>query len=218
MSEKVLVIGAHGKVGRIIVQQLGEAGKQVFAGFRTEDQFGGVTGQKNVTPILFNLQMLKEEMVKIFKKNNFDAIIFSAGAGGASDALTTQIDLDGAIKTMDAAEEAGIKRYLMVSAAGADIRDVWVGSGIYTYFMMKHYADRILKDSDLDYTIVRPSTLSDEAGKGTVKNNFVFGQDASSISREDVATFVTTALDAKTAYRKIYAITAGDEPIQEIFN
>lgn len=212
-----LVIGAHGKVGQLIVRDLAQQGHHVLAGFRDEAQSASVSNLDNVTPVHFDLQFLPNQIVTFYKKHAIDEIIFTAGAGGASDALTTQIDLDGAVKSMDAAKVAGIKRYVMISAAGADIRDHWIKSGIYTYFMMKHYADRFLQDSDLNYTIVRPTTLTNEAGIGKVQTSVDFNQTNLTISRADVANFVSTIIDQPDTYRRIYEITAGSELIDQLF-
>ncbi|CAH1851821.1 SDR family oxidoreductase [Convivina praedatoris] len=212
-----LVIGAHGKVGQLLVRDLAQAGHHVLAGFRHESQFESVAKLDNVTPVVFDLQALPTDMADFYQEHDLDEIVFTAGAGGASDALTTQIDLDGAIKSMDAAQVSGVKRYIMISAAGADDRNRWVRSGIYTYFMMKHYADRFLKASDLDYTIVRPTTLTNEAGAGKIETTFNLDQSGLAIPRADVASFVTAIIDQPQTQRQVYEISAGNQPINQAF-
>lgn len=211
-----LVIGAHGKVGQLLVRQLAQKGHTVLAGFRKEDQFNTVKDIEHITPVLFDLQAGPEEMVLFYQQHHVDQIVFTAGAGGASDALTIQVDLDGAVKAMDAANIAGIKRFVMVSAAGADLRNQWAKSGIYNYYVMKHYADRILQTSDLDYTIVRPVTLSDRPATGKLSLDVDLTKKGLSVSRADVADFVTLIIDNLHTSRKIYDITSGDTAIDQL--
>ena len=62
-------------------------------------------------------QMSTEEIAE--RLRGFDAVVWSAGAGGGSPARTYAVDRDGAIRSMSAAETAGVKRYVMVSYFGA---------------------------------------------------------------------------------------------------
>ncbi|MHA8110284.1 SDR family oxidoreductase [Lactobacillaceae bacterium Melli_B4] len=213
---RIFVVGAHGHVGRLLVPKLSQAGDQVFAGFRDASQFTTVANLANVTPVEFNLNDDPEKMAAVFENYEIDTIIFSAGSGGSTgDDQTILVDLDGAVKTMDAAKQAGIKRYVMVSAANADDRSFWPKSGLHTYYVAKHYADRFLKASDLDYTIVRPTALSSEAGTGKISvNNEDIG---GSIPRDDVASTVVAILANPDTKRKIYQITSGDDPINTVF-
>ncbi|MCO0831500.1 NAD(P)H-binding protein [Fructobacillus sp. W13] len=214
----VLVIGAHGRVGHRIVEQLIAADQNVFAGYRDENQFETTPVSDRCTPVLFDLDMETKKMVALMTDYKIDQVIFTAGAGGkGGDARTTQVDLDGAVKTMEATKQAGLKRYLMVSAAGADDRNVWVASGIYTYFMMKHYADMVLQDSDLDYTILRPTTLTDDAGAGSIQVLDQSREGASSVSRNDVAKMAVAALASDKAIKQVVEFTAGETPIDRVF-
>ncbi|MDF7637294.1 SDR family oxidoreductase [Leuconostocaceae bacterium ESL0958] len=211
-----LVIGAHGKVGRLVVRDLAAKGHTVLAGFRKEKQFETVADVQGVHPVLFDLDQGPKEMASFLHDQQVDQIVFSAGAGGAAPAArTTEIDLDGAVKTMEAAKIAKVGRYIMVSAAGVDDRATWKKSGIYTYFMMKHYADQILQGTGLDYTIVRPVTLSDEAGTGKIAMTAT--ADQPKIPRADVAAFIAAVIDNQTTYGQVYELTAGDQAISDLF-
>ncbi|GAP00390.1 SDR family oxidoreductase [Fructobacillus ficulneus] len=214
----VLVIGSHGRVGQRIVKKLANAGQDVVAGFRSPDQFETVAGLANVTPAVFDLAANELTMVDFLNQQKIDQVVFSAGAGGKGGAeRTVDIDLDGAVKTMDAAKKAEIQHYVMVSAAGADDRTRWEKSGIYTYFVLKHYADRILRQTGLPATIVRPTSLTDDAGTGRVSLNVDFDQGPLSIARDDVADFVVAVLAHDNTINKTYDLTAGDQAIQDLF-
>ncbi len=88
--------------------------------------------------------------------SNADVVIFAAGAGGASDELTRAVDQEGAIKVIDAAKANGIDRFLMLSSVGTEEPK----GELKVYLESKAAADAHLKESGLDYTIVRPGPLS----------------------------------------------------------
>ncbi|WP_105956532.1 SDR family oxidoreductase [Apilactobacillus quenuiae] len=213
---KVFVVGAHGHVGKQMVKKLGNQGYTVLAGVRSQSQFDEYKDMDNVKPTLFDLTSSPEDMTTAFKQSDAQAIIFSAGSGGATgDDMTLSIDLDGAIKTMIAAKNSEIKRYVMVSAAGADNRAFWPNSGLPGYYVAKHYADAYLKSSGLDYTILRPTALTNNAETGKI----VLTSEAESkmdIPRADVANSVVEILGDSDTINKVYEITSGDKKISDV--
>ncbi|UQS84501.1 SDR family oxidoreductase [Apilactobacillus apisilvae] len=214
--KKVFVVGAHGHVGKQMVEKLGNQGHTVLAGVRSENQFDEYKDMKNVEPTLFDLTSTPEDMAKAFAQSDVDSIVFSAGSGGSTgDDMTLSIDLDGAIKTMIAAKEADIKRYVMVSAVGADDRSFWPNSGLPGYYVAKHYADAYLKDSGLEYTILRPTALTDNPETGkivlTSEDNATMN-----IPRADVANAVVETLDDDDTINKVYEFTTGDKNISDV--
>lgn len=207
-----LVIGAHGHVGQHIVQQLADAGETVYGGIRNAEQ-AAVIEKLGGQARMVNLMGTADELVPAMK--DVDTVIFSAGSGGSTDDdMTLNIDLDGAIKAMHATETAKIKRFIMVSAMGADERSFWDQTGIRPYYVAKHYADQWLQHrTDLDYTIIRPTTLTndDPTGKITVDP----GLDGStSISRADVAATIV-AIVKHPLPQHILTIVNGDTPIAD---
>lgn len=214
--KKVFVVGAHGHVGKQMVEKLGKQGYATLAGVRNENQFDEYQDMENVEPTLFDLTSSPEDMTTAFKQSDAEAIVFSAGSGGATgDDMTLSIDLDGAIKTMIAANNAGIKRYVMISAAGADNRSFWPNSGLPGYYVAKHYADAYLKNSGLNYTILRPTALTNNAETGKI----VLTSEADSkmdIPRADVANSVVEILGDDDTVNNIYEITSGDKNISDV--
>ena len=85
-----------------------------------------------------------------------DAVVFAAGAGpGSGDARKRTVDLGGAVKLVDAAEEHGVRRYVQISSIGADRPGV--GRRLDARLSAaKAEADAYLTASDLDWTVVRP--------------------------------------------------------------
>ncbi len=208
---KVLVAGSHGKVGRHLVRLLAEAGHEAMAMIRDDSQalevesFGG-------TPVVADLEGDPAPAAE-----GSDAIIFTAGGGPGSGAAKKEtIDRQGAVKLIEAAKSYGIRRYVMVSAMGAD--DPESGpEGMRPYLKAKGQADDALRESGLDYTIVRPGRLTDDPAAGRVDAATSLGR-RGEITREDTARVLVATLTAANTHGKTFEVLAGDTPIEEATN
>ncbi|WP_412989268.1 SDR family oxidoreductase [Pediococcus siamensis] len=205
---KVFVIGAHGQIGKLLVAQLLDRGDEVVAGIRDVKQRDFFEDQGAATQ-LYDLNEQPDELAKAL--TGADAVVFSAGSGGKTGYdQTLLIDLDGAVKSMEATEKAGIKRFVIISAMNAEDRTRW--TAIQPYYVAKHYADQYLRDeTDLDYTIVKPGTLTNDAGSGGIQLN----QQKGKIAREDVAEVIVAALHNDQTIKKEFAVSEGQTPINE---
>ncbi|KRN04663.1 SDR family oxidoreductase [Holzapfeliella floricola] len=207
---KVFVAGANGRVGRHVVNKLIQKDDDVLAGVR-DPKTQSILRHDHVAYVPFNLHQDINQMVEAF--SNSDAVIFTAGSAGKD---VAKVDLDGAVKTMKAAEKAGIKRYIMVSAVNADHPETWPGQSLHDYYIGKHYADEWLKQTDLDYVIVQPVTLSDKPATGEISSDYAKLSD--DISREDVAEFLAQVVRKQSANRLTVDISNGDEAIHEVIS
>lgn len=210
---KVLIIGAHGKVGRLLVDELKARKIDFAAGLRKEEQIKAYQADGIPTQYI-DLTASPKDIQNSIAESGADTIVFSAGAGGAGYDKTIEIDLDGAIKTMDTAQILGIKRYVMVSAVYSDDRTKWEASGIRPYYVAKHYADKYLRSTNLDYTIVHPGTLTDDpaTGKVNIQSNYEGG----SVARADVAKVIAQAIQTPSSIKNEYNFSAGDQDIQDV--
>lgn len=208
---KVLIIGAHGKVGRLLVNELQAKNIDFVAGLRSQEQIKAYS-DNNIPTQYIDLTASIEDIKNSITASGADVIVFSAGAGGAGADLTMEIDLDGAIKTMMIAEAIGIKRYIMVSSIYSDDRSKWEASGIRPYFIAKHYADEHLRGTTLDYTIIHPGTLTDDESTGKIKvqaNN-----EGGEVPRIDVAKVIAQAIQTPSTIKKDFNFVSGDEDIE----
>jgi len=146
-----------------------------------------------------------------------DAIVFAAGAGpGSGEARKRTMDLGGAVKLIEAAKAAGIRRYVIVSSMGADHPER--ASGTFgAYLAAKSKADAALRASGLDYTVVRPGGLTDDPGTGTVDVSERLGR-RGQIPRDDVAAALVAVLDAPNTIGKTFEILSGATPVDEAIN
>ncbi|MCK1994832.1 SDR family oxidoreductase [Peribacillus muralis] len=208
---KVFVVGANGQIGKHLVDLLNDSQEHsVRAMIRKEEQRRHFE-KKGIESVVVSLTGSVEEIANAAK--GCDVIVFTAGSGGSTGAdQTLLIDLDGAVKTIEAAENLGIKRFIMVSAFQANNRDNW-NEAIKPYYVAKHYADRALLQSDLLYTIIRPGGLVNEPGTGKV--TAAEGVERGSISREDVARTIIAALTEENTYKRSFDLVSGNTAITE---
>ena len=205
---RVLVAGSHGQVGRHIVRMLAEEGHEVRAMIRDEDQAPTIR-ELGGEPVVADLEGEVTHTVE-----GCDAVIFSAGGGPGSGAEKKEtVDRQGAVKLIEAAKEHGARRYVMVSAMGA--ADPKAGSeAMQPYLFAKARADASLQESGLDYTIVRPGSLTDDPGDGTVEAAPSLGK-RGEIPREDTARTIVATLKAQNTYGKTFEVLSGGTPVEE---
>lgn len=209
---KVAVIGAAGQIGQHIVHLLHKNDQhEVIAMVRKEEQQQALMDQ-GIASKRLDLEDTVDTIAEALA--GVDAVIFTAGSGGKTGLdKTLLIDLDGAVKTIEATEKLGIERYIMVSAFQANHRASW-NNQMRPYYVAKHYADRLLKRSQLNYTIIRPGGLTNDPGTGEIKiaKNLI---DPGLVPREDVAATVVQALDKSSLCRKSFDLISGDISIDE---
>ena len=209
---KVLVAGAHGKTARRLVRMLTQDGHEVRGLVRKEGQMPDVESD-GAEPVLVDLEEEEVETVG-GAVEGCDAVVFAAGAGPGSGAARKEtMDYGGAVKLVEAAEQNGVRRYLMLSSMGAG--DPEGGSEpMRPYLRAKARADERLQSSRLDYTIIRPGSLTDEEESGRIEAAESLGR-RGEISRSDVARTFAEALELESTYGKTFEILAGDTPIRD---
>ena len=209
---KVLIIGAHGKVGHLLIGELQSHNIDFVAGLRSQEQIKAYQ-ENNIPTQYIDLTASLDEIHDSIVASGADVLVFTAGAGGAGYDLTMEIDLDGAIKTMMVAETVGIKRYIMVSAMFSENRSKWEASGIRPYYIAKHYADEHLRGTDLDYTILHPGALTDDDSIGKIK---LTGKDeGGSVPRIDVAKAIVQTIETPSTIKNEFDFASGEEPIKD---
>ena len=216
---KILILGSNGGVGSKVIEILRENDADFTASVRNEKKLEELKNNGIDVKLIDVVNDSIDNMVESFK--GYDKILFSVGAGGKGGAENTvKVDLDGAIKTMDAAKKAGIKQYYMVSTWDSSREAVDnPDDPIKIYTICKHYSDMYLKNnSGLTYTIIHPSSLNDEEGKGRIEVTNTHSSKVAvkkSISRSDVAEVVSKLLLSDGFKNKSIQIAAGDTPIDE---
>lgn len=209
---RIAIIGGHGKVALHLATKLSADGQQVTSVFRNPEHTADVaaTGAETVVADVENSDT--DTLAGLLA--GYDAVVFSAGAGGGSPARTYAVDRDAAIRVIDAAKKAGARRFVMVSyfGAGPD-HGVSEDNSFYAYAEAKAAADTHLKQSELDWTILGPGglTLDPSTGRITVGPEAADGK----VSREDVALVAAAVLADDTTIGRTIEFNNGDTPIAE---
>ncbi|KQO01630.1 MULTISPECIES: SDR family oxidoreductase [unclassified Arthrobacter] len=209
---RVAIIGGHGKVALHLTKILTDQGHQVSSIFRNQDHAADVE-QAGATPVVADLAELSvQDMADVF--SGHDAVVWSAGSGGSSPEATYAIDRDAAIRSMDAAEQASVGRYVMVSYLGAG-KDHGVpeDNSFFHYAESKAAADEHLRNSKLAWTILGPGSLTTDPGTGTIEVSDKPQQD--SVPREDVAHVAAVVLGDLGTVDRTIQFNSGPTPIAE---
>lgn len=206
---KVAIAGGHGKIALRLARILRDDDHEVLSLVRKEEHFADVEAAGG-RPVLCDLE--QDEAKELAEAvGSVDAVVFAAGAGpGSGPERKWTVDYAGAVKLIEAARINNISRYLMVSAVGADPNAP--GDDTFgVYIQAKGKADEDLMRSGLEYTIVRPTRLTDDPGDERVR----VGEPAGSIPRDDVAAVLAASLQEPSTIDKLFVVTDGDDPIEE---
>jgi uncharacterized protein YbjT (DUF2867 family) len=214
---RIVIIGGHGKVALHLARTLTDRGDQVTSVFRNPDHADDVSAT-GARPVVADIENLDTPALADLLAGH-DAVVFSAGAGGGDPARTYAVDRDAAIRVIDAAGQAGVRRFVIVSyfGAGPD-HGVPEDNSFYPYAEAKAAADAHLRASDLDWTVLGPGRLTLEPGTGKIAVGADSGgEDAEkgSVSREDVALVAAAALSDDSTIRRTIDFNNGDLPIPE---
>lgn len=208
----VLVAGGHGQLALRLLKLLAERGDRARGLIRNPDHAGDLqaTGAEAVLCDLESGDVTEHV-------RGADAVVFAAGAGaGSGPERKRTVDYGGAVKLLEAAQAAGVRRYLIVSSIGA--QDPAAGSEqMRPYLQAKADADERVMASELDWTVVRPGSLTDDPGTGRVDVSTSPGRRRAGrdVSRDDVALVLATALTEPATIGKAFELLAGDVPVDE---
>lgn len=207
----VLVVGANGQVGKLLVNLLRDSKEHTVKAMVREEEQAEALKKLDIEVAVACLEQSVEDIAQAARGCN--AIVFTAGSGRHTGYdKTLLIDLDGAVKTIEAAEKVGIKRFIMVSAIQAHRRENWHAK-MLPYYAAKYYADKMLAQSELTYTIIRPGGLLSELGTGkiTAATDIRNGK----IPREDVARTIIHSLTEENTYYQSFDLISGEVPIEK---
>lgn len=207
----VAVVGGHGQVARHLHPLLVEAGHTPVALVRSDHQRPALEELGAQVRLLDIEQSSAEDFATAF--TGCDAVVFAAGGGpdGNIDRKRT-VDLEGALKSLEGATAAGIRRFVMVSAIGVDApvpedtAPVW-----RAYVEAKRDADDAVRHSGLDWTVLRPGRLTDDPGTGLVALGS--GVERAEIPRADVAAVVAAVLGDEATVGRQWNLVGGQLPV-----
>jgi uncharacterized protein YbjT (DUF2867 family) len=210
----VMILGAHGKVALRLAPLLAARGDRVVGVIRDPDQASDVA-RAGAVPVVADVETLDTAAMADLIRGH-DAVVWSAGAGGGDAARTYAVDRDAAMRSMDAAQQAAVSRYVMVSYLGARTdHGVDPGGSFFAYAEAKAAADEHLRGSGLAYTVLGPGrlTLDEPTGRIDVIADDRDGDTA--VTRADVAAVVAAALHDDSTVGRTIGFRNGATPIAE---
>jgi len=209
---RVVTAGGHGQIALLLERMLVDRGDVPVGLVRNPDHVSDLE-QVGAEAVVLDLEHASvDEVARALA--GADAVVFAAGGGPNSGPERKEtVDKGAAILLANAAEMAGVRRYVMVSSMNADNADPDSDEVFQVYLRAKKAADDHLRASDLDWTIVRPGGLTAEAGTERV----LAGEklDRGQIPRADVAATIVATLHTRDAIGKVFELTSGSHTIQD---
>ena len=208
---RVVIAGGHGKIALRLERRLTEAGDRAVGVVRNPDHVPDLEAAGAQAVVLDLEHTDVDELADVVR--GADAVVFAAGGGPSSGAARKEtVDKGAAVLLADAAERAGVRRYVMVSSMGTDRADPDSDDIFAVYLRAKKAADDDLRARDLDWTIVHPGRLTDDPGTGRVR---VGRLERGEVTRDDVAAVLVAALHDDRTVGKDFDLLGGDQPIEE---
>jgi uncharacterized protein YbjT (DUF2867 family) len=205
----VVIVGGHGKIGLRLEKLLAERGDSPRGIIRSTDQAKDLEAI-GAEPIVLDIENVDDISDALA---GADAVVFAAGAGpGSGPARKRTVDYGGAVKLIQGALAKGIRRYVIVSSIGSNRPESW-SDGMRPYQEAKAQADQAVRDSGLDYTIIRPGGLTDDPGTGSVQ--VADRLDSGQVTRDDVAAVIAECLIADNTIGKEFDLLNDGTPIPE---
>jgi uncharacterized protein YbjT (DUF2867 family) len=204
---RVVIAGGHGQIAMRLERLLAERGDSPVALVRNADHFDDVRAA-GAEPVLRDLEEASAaEVAEVVA--GADAVVFAAGAGPGSGATRKDtMDRSGAALLADAAQQVGVRRYVLVSSMGVDRADLPDTDPVFAaYLRAKAASEEDLRRRDLDWTILRPGRLTDEPGTGR-PHLAPPGVAAGAVSRDDVAAVLLTLLDRPDTHGRTLELVA----------
>ncbi|MCO5562095.1 hypothetical protein L7F22_015721 [Adiantum nelumboides] len=199
---KVLVAGASGQTGRLLVENLVSKGASVRALVRDVYKARAISQLKDCECIeadLYNYEAVRRAI------GESNVVICAIGARAFPfDPLNTyQAEYEGVLNLISAAKNQGkVKKFVLVSTIGVTYLQ------LVPLIFWKKQAELFLQRSGLDYTIVRPGGLRNANGPEDVVMQAADSQFFGGISRKKVAEVCVSALVASDASHKIVEVVA----------
>lgn len=207
---RIVIAGGHGQIALRLERLLAARGDEVAGIIRRPEQ-GDDLRSAGAEPVVCDLESASVEEVAALLRGA-DAAVFAAGAGpGSGTSRKDTVDRGAAVLFADAAVRAGVRRHVVVSSMGADPSHP--GDDVFdVYLRAKGEADAYVSGLDaLDWTVLRPGALTNDAGTGRVRLEADTGRGA--VPRDDVAAVLTELLDTPATAGLTLELVGGSTPV-----
>ena len=210
---RIAIVGGHGQVARHLLVELRRTEHTPVALVRKEEYRAELESRGAEVRILDIEQQDAGDFASAFA--GCVAVVFAAGGGpdGNIERKRT-VDLEGSLKSIEGAQQAGISRFVQVSAINVDQPVAGDASPVWrAYVEAKRDADAALRESGLDWTIIRPGVLTDADGTGLVALGETVAR--ADVPRADVAAVLAEVLDSGAGIGAQWNLVSGDTPVAD---
>ncbi|MFE9840915.1 SDR family oxidoreductase [Streptomyces goshikiensis] len=208
---RIVIAGGHGQIALRLERLLSARGYEV-AGIIRDPAQGDDLREAGAEPVLCDLESASVEHVAGILQGA-DAAVFAAGAGpGSGVERKDTVDRGAAVLFSDAAERARVRRFLMVSSMGADARHR--GDDVFDFYLRAkgEADDHVRTRLGLEWTVLRPGTLVNDAGRGLVRLEARTGP--GSVPRDDVAAVLAELIETPATAGLTLELISGSTPIE----
>jgi uncharacterized protein YbjT (DUF2867 family) len=207
---RIIVVGGSGRTGVLIVKQLLKAGHEVVGTIRNPRHMPELV-KLGAEAALIDLDKSGFDDI-VFALKGADAVVFAAGSAAGE---TSELDRKGTLRSVRAAEKAGVKRYVSISSIGAStgMSTKAMSDEMKDYYKQKRAAGKHITGSSLEWTILEPGELTDAKGTGKVTLSEA-AIEGGSIPRADVAAVTVAVLAEPRSAGHIFQLTSGKTPIK----
>jgi len=209
---RIVIAGGHGKIALLLEHILAERGDQAVGLIRNPAHVADVQ-KAGAEAVVCDLEAASADDVAVLL-SGADAVVFAAGAGAGSGApRKDSVDRAASVLMADAAERAGVRRFVQISSMGAGrpprpgTDEVWAA-----YITAKTAAEADLRARDLDWTILRPGGLTDAPATGKIRLAAP-PVPGGTVPRADVAAVVAALLDNPGTRHQTLELIGGDSPV-----
>jgi nucleoside-diphosphate-sugar epimerase len=217
---RIVIAGGHGKIARHLTRELTGRGHEVIGLIRSDSQILDLTAD-GATPVVIDMENSSTaELAALL--SGADAAVFAAGAGaGGSEERRKAVDLGGSVLLADAAEAAGVARFIQISSTGTEkVRDGRISDDVPAdflgYLQAKLAAEEDLITRPLAWTIIRPGGLVDDAATGRVRLSPAgpgLVEERATVPREDVAAVLAELITGGGGEHRILHLVSGEDTI-----
>lgn len=215
MTSTVAIVGGNGQIARMLTELLVDEGSAVRSIVRNAEQVDSLRGL-GAEPLVCDLERATTtELAGAL--TGCDAVVFAAGAGpGSGAARKHTVDFEGSVKSMRAAVEAGVTRFVQTSFIGAeDAVPTGTDEVFAAYWDAKRAADEALRAEALDWTIVKPGMLTDDEPTGCGELSFRSVGRGAKTRRADVAKLLQLVLAEPRTIGLDIRVSEGDEQLED---
>lgn len=209
---RVVIAGGHGQIALKLERLLSREGDQPVGLVRNPDHVADLEAVGAEAVVLDLEKATVDDLAQVVQ--GADAVVFAAGGGpNSGPERKDTVDRGAAVLLADAAEQAGVRRYVLVSSMGTDNVDPDSDDVMAIYLRAKAAADEDVRNRDLDATIVKPGRLTDGEGNEQIAagSSVEYGE----IPRADVAATLLAVLRTPETAGKQFNLVSGGQHIKD---